>query len=77
MQEAQLDESRRQIIDVIRAASEPLTIKQIRSSLSDDGISKSPDSVRKTVQRMCNADQLDKVEGNRYRLYVSHLSDHA
>lgn len=85
VQEAKLDESRRVILDAIRLAQKAskdndfdgLTIKQIRARLADDGISKSADAVARTVGRMVKETQVQKINGNKYRVFVSELSDYA
>ena len=71
VQEAKMDESRRAVLDIVRKSDVPLTIKQIRGKLSEDGITKSPEAIRKTVQRMFKQEQLEKVDGNKYQSHVS------
>lgn len=66
--EAKLEEGRRQIVEVVRRAEQPLTIRQIRAGLTEDGISKSGDAVAKTVGRMVKDGELEKVESNKYDL---------
>ena len=66
VREAQLEEGRQNILDVIRRAEVPQTIREIRSALSEDGISAAGPAIRKTVQRMVNDNQLEKVEGHKY-----------